>query len=460
MHDAQTEEHPLIVEAGGISYVAAEDRHGDPINQFTIRCSPVLYLAPIFLGGAAIPKGLGLSGSLSAIIAANVLGGIAAGICAAMGPRRGMPQLVMGRGSFGYLGNFLPAIFATILFIGYFSVGTIVGAEPIASMTGLPYNPLVIVVGGTSILLAVYGYSLLHLTGRWVTNAGLILLLITTGFALYKGAGPQAAATLSGSEYWFAWLSFFALIFSFTVSWMLYASDYSRYLPEATPSLKVFGYAFSGLLIGSTWMMGLGALLATVGAGNPLHGLQETLPTLLLWVVLISLIITSITHNSINLYSCAMASLTWDLPLRRRWTVVVAGTGGTIAAVFLGGTNFMNNFGQFLTLMSYFMAPWLAIMLIDYFRRDPNEKPDAFYDRDGPFAGVMWQGMSSFLIGIVVSIPFMANDFYTGPIASGFGGADTSYFVSFLVAGAIYLAIRSPRRSTAAATLDGNPTRT
>ena len=93
MHDAHTEEHPLIVEAGGISYVAAGDRHGDPINQFTIRCSPVLYLAPIFLGGAAIPKGLGLSGSLSAIIAANVLGGIAAGICAALGVAQVRPVL-------------------------------------------------------------------------------------------------------------------------------------------------------------------------------------------------------------------------------------------------------------------------------------------------------------------------------------------------------------------------------
>ncbi len=459
MNDANSEENPLIVEAGGIKYVTPQERHGDPINQFTIRCSPVLYLAPIFLGGAAIPKGLGLSGSISAIIAANVLGGIAAGICAAMGPKRGMPQLVMGRASFGYLGNFLPAVLATILFIGYFSVGTIVGAEPIANMTGLPYNPLVIVVGGTSILLAVYGYNLLHLTGRWVTNAGLVLLLITTGYAVYKGAGTLAAATLSGNDYWFAWLSFFALIFSFTVSWMLYASDYSRYLPENTPSIKVFGYAFFGLLIGSTWMMGLGALLATVGEGNPLHGLQNTLPTLLLWIVLISLIVTSVTHNSINLYSCAMASLTWDLPLRRRWTVVITGTAGTVAAVFLGGTHFMNNFAQFLTLMSYFMSPWLAIVLIDYFRRDANEKPEPFYERDGVFAGILWKGMGAFLIGVIASIPFMANDFYSGLIARQFGGADTSYFISFLVAGTVYLTIRA-NKYFVAATLSESPDKT
>lgn len=158
------------------------------------------------------------------------------------------------------------------------------------------------------------------------------------------------------------------------------------------------------------------------------------------------LIITSVTHNSINLYSCAMASLTWDLPLRRHWTVIITGTAGTIAAVFLGGTNFMNNFGQFLTLISYFMAPWLAITLIDYFGRDSNKRPEPFYDRNGAYAGVKWRGMGSFLLGIVISIPFMASDLYMGPIATQLGGADTSYFISFLVAGAVYRAIqlRSP----------------
>ena len=59
MHDSNGEDHPLIVEAGGIKYVPSEDRHGNPVNQLTIRCSPALYLAPTFLGGTSIPKGLG-----------------------------------------------------------------------------------------------------------------------------------------------------------------------------------------------------------------------------------------------------------------------------------------------------------------------------------------------------------------------------------------------------------------
>ena len=452
MSNAREDESALSIETGGISYVQPNHRHGHPTNQFTIRCSPVLYLAPIMLGGAAIPKGLGLAGSITAIIAANILGGIATAICATMGPKRGMPQLVIGRSSFGYLGIFLPAILATILFIGYFSVGTVVGAEPIASMTGLPYMPLVIVVGLTSILLAVYGYNLLHLTGRWVTNAGLVLLILATGFALYHDAGPAAVSSLSGNDFWYAWLSFFSLIFAFSAGWGLCASDYSRYLAEDTSLSQVFGYAFSGLFVGSIWMMGLGALLTSIGNGNALQGLQQVLPSLLLWIVLLSLIITSITHNAINLYSCAMASLTWDFPIKRRWTVILTGVVGTFGAVFMGGAEFMNNFGLFLNMISYYVAPYLAVIFIDYFWRDPNEAPELFYDRNGPYAGVLWKGMAAFIGAIVISIPFMANDIYTSAIAKSLGGADTSYFVSFFCAIVIYLVLRqmgAPAKSPA-----------
>ena len=46
--------------------------------------------------------------------------------------------------------------------------------------------------------------------------------------------------------------------------------------------------------------------------------------------------------------------------------------------------------------------------------------------------------MAAFVLGIVVSIPFMSSAIYTGPVADTLDGADVSYFVSFVVAGIIY----------------------
>lgn len=454
LEKSQNSDLPLIVEAAGIDYIKTQDRHGKPRNQFAIRFSPVIYLAPILLGGVGIPLGLGLTGTITAIMIANLLGSLAAAACAGMGPRRGMPQLAMSRSSFGYYGNYVPAVLASLLFVGYFSVGTVVGAKSLAGLLAAPYEPLAVAVGLASVVLAVFGHNLLHLTGRWVTAIGITLLAMVTIFALAHGVGPASAPRLSGGQFWLAWLLQFGIVFSFTSSWALYAADYSRYLPADTPFRKVFGYAFAGLFLGSSWMMGLGALLATVLPGNgPLDGLRAVLPHGLLILVLASLAITSITHNAVNLYSCSMASLTWNIPLRQSASVVLAGTIGTITAVALGGSQFQSHFNAFLIVMSYFITPWLAIRLIDFFWKSRRTHTPAidFYRKDGPFGRVRWFGLGAFTLGIIASSPLMASDLYTGPLARAMNGADVSYLISFLVAGTVYSFSRRPPSPTSKA---------
>ena len=84
--------------------------------------------------------------------------------------------------------------------------------------------------------------------------------------------------------------------------------------------------------------------------------------------------------------------------------------------------------------------PWLAVVLLDYYVFKHRE-PMAFsgappWNRNGPIA---------FAIGLIVSIPFMSEKFFTGPLASWFGGADFGYFIGFLVAGAVYIVLNRGR---------------
>src|SRR5690606_13759533 len=260
----KTSDETFIAEDAGIEPAPEHVRFGKPNSQFTIRFAPVIYLAPIFLGAVGIPLGLGLTGTLTAIILANILAAIGAGLSATMGPRFGMPQLAMGRSVFGYRGNYLPSIFASILFIGYFGIGTAVGGQSLQDLLKMPYVPMAILIGVLSIALAMYGYKLLHFFGTWVTRISIVALLIVTFLALQHDAGGAREVALTGSKYWLVWILQFSIVFSFSVSWSLYASDYSRYLPSSTSHSKIFWFASSGLFIGSSWMMGLGALLATL----------------------------------------------------------------------------------------------------------------------------------------------------------------------------------------------------
>src|SRR5690606_17436512 len=225
--------------------------------------------------------------------------------------------------------------------------------------------------------------------------------------------------------------------FSFSVSWSLYASDYSRYLPSSTSHSKIFWFASSGLFIGSSWMMGLGALLATLTPENSvMSGFSSILNPTALTIVLLSFAAASITHNAVNLYSCAMTCLAWDFPLKRSPTVVLCGIIGTTFAVVAGGSNFQDHFNSFLMVMSYFILPWLAIRLLDhYWKHRSNAAPvDQFCKKDGAFKGIRWPGMIAFVVAIAISVPFMVTDVYTGPAARAIGGADISYVISFAIA--------------------------
>ncbi len=92
---------------------------------------------------------------------------------------------------------------------------------------------------------------------------------------------------------------------------------------------------------------------------------------------------------------------------------------------------------DFLLLLAYWVAPWLAVVFFDYLvvhRGRQGLSP--FYNRSRGIGPGFW----AFLIGIAVSVPFFNQGLYTGAIASAHPGlGDISYYVSFVVAAVIYL---------------------
>lgn len=433
----------LALERHGIAYVEPGRRHGRPRNQFTVRFAPVIYLAGIYLGASGGPLGLGFTGSVTAIVLANLLGSVLTGWCAAMGPRLGMPQLPMGRSAFGHYGNYLPSVLSLLVFIGYYSVGTVLGAKSLADLFHTPYAPTVVVVAALSILIGIYGYRILHVMGRVITNASIVVLTVVSVVVLVHGGGSGTSATATGGDFWLAWFVLFAAVFGYTASWAPYASDYSRYLPEDSSRTAVSRAAALGLFTSTTWMMTLGAGLITLAPhGDVLGTFAIALPDWLRYIVLLTLGLSAIPHNSVNLYSGAMATLTCDIKLPQWVTVAAAGVFGLVLALVFGGDEFQDKFLLFLHVISYYITPWVAVLLIDYYvlHRGGRTFPaiENFYEPRGVFGRFNTAGLVSLLTGVLISIPFIANDLYTGPIAERLGGADLSYFVSGAIAAALY----------------------
>jgi NCS1 family nucleobase:cation symporter-1 len=443
----------MVVEPHGIEHIPDSERHGRPISQGTIWFAAQINFVTVLIGSLAVGFGLGFWTAAITCIAANVIGALMNSAAVAMGPKLGMPQMPMSRAAFGYRGNYLPAFLASMLFIGYFTTTNIVGAETVQQIwSGAPYTPVAIVLGLIAIVVTIYGYNLVHSVEHVMSIALAAVFVVLTVLALIHGFGPDHHTTVHGKALWTAIGLQFMIIFSFTASWAPYASDFSRYLPASTPSRLPYWWSFVGMLLGTCWMNLVGIYLGTLAAkGGVLPAIRTTAHGFA-DVVYIGIILGGLMVCVINAYSGALSGITWDIPLKRVPAVVLIGVVGIILSISFGGPKFEPTLEKFLYLVAYFITPWLAIVILDFWflNRGGADYPGTadFYRRDGGIFGVFrWPGVVALVVGVGVSVPFMATVLYTGPIGKSLNGADISYGVSAIVAGVIYYVWASRSRA-------------
>jgi nucleobase:cation symporter-1, NCS1 family len=161
--------------------------------------------------------------------------------------------------------------------------------------------------------------------------------------------------------------------------------------------------------------------------------------------MLIAIILGTGTANALNIYSGALSALVMNVPLKRWMSAIVIGVLGT-ALLLAAGTNPLKleeDYTNFLLVLAYWIGPWLAIMLTDFYLLRKGRYVTAELYRRG---GIRWAGLIAYVAGIAASVPFMSQQAFTGYIAAKYlQGADISYYVGFLVAGALYLILARPR---------------
>lgn len=120
---------------------------------------------------------------------------------------------------------------------------------------------------------------------------------------------------------------------------------------------------------------------------------------------------------------------------------------------------------MFLNLTAYFIAPYVAVLLMDYYagpRRDRSRLPE-LYDR----GRVLEWGAVAWVVGTLSSVPFWNSSLYTGFVAENHPEwGEVSYYVGFVVGALVYLLTRrlpplwhrSPGRPAAGAALPAGNT--
>jgi NCS1 family nucleobase:cation symporter-1 len=449
-----------LIESHGIDHIPETQRRGRPRHQFYVWFAVNMNPISIVVGALAVTAGLDWASTILVFLVANIVGVAGVGMAAALGPRLGMPQMTAGRATFGIDGNRLPSAAASLLFIGYFATTAILGAETVRALWNIPAWPIIVAVGLISLGLTISGYDMVHRMERWLTWLAIAVFASLTVFAVINYPAHSGISLASGSKFVPALLLVFGAIFSYAVGWSAYAADYSRYLPSHTAVRKTATSSALGLLAAMLWMELLGYAIGRLSLGDDVTlGIKALSPTPMADVTFVTVILICVAGCVMNAYSGVMSTISWGLPLGRRPATVVFSVAGTVLALIFSGPRFEPALEKFLYLVVYFITPWLSLVLLNWLLRARKyggfPSLNVFYDSRGELGGVKWASMAALVLGIAVSVPFMATSLYTGPLGRALDGADISYVVSAVVAAAIYYPLSRREIGAGEASLTG-----
>ncbi len=424
-----------------IEHIPFAERHGHSRQLLWLWLAANLTIADFAIGFIPVAIGLPLLPALLALALGNILGGLVLAWSAAMGPAAGFPQMFIGRRAFGRVGGYIPAGLNWLSTAGWFTVNTILAAFAVQLLLpGIPFVVAAATLVALQTFLVIYGHNVIQVFERYMAAVLGVLFLLAIVIALTHGSaiGAWSPKTTGSTLVLFAIV--LAISFSYIMSWSPYASDYSRYLPEITSRGYLAFYVFIGAAAASFLTEVVGVLVAILapGASGPVAALKIAMGGFGS-IAVIAVILGAMTANVLNLYSNTMSARVLDVRLPRWQLAILGGILGLIFAL-IGYQKFAQNYQDFLVALDYWIMPWLAVILIDYYRLRHRSAVE-FSQAPG------WnvRGPIAFVVGLAVSLPFMAERFFTGPLASWFGGADFGYFIGFLVAGVVYLVLN--RRS-------------
>lgn len=436
------------IEVRSIDYVPRSERHGKVWHQGPFWFTGNFVLTTLVTGFTGPALGLGALPSMLAILIGVAIGTFFMAFHANQGPRMGLPQMIQSRAQFGFRGAVVPFIAVVGVYIGFNVFNVILATDAINTVLPGARTPWYLLLVGLAVLLAIVGHDLLHRVQRWLTWLMIAVFGVLTLLAIRELRADAALA--AGPFSWSAFLVQLSAAAGYQISYSVYVSDYSRYLPEDTPPGKVIFWTYLGAGGSALWLMSLGAFLASaLPAPDAIGSIREVGNRLFdgfgTFVVLIA-VPSLVGIMAVNCYGAMLTSVsaidafTKVKPtLRLRVTGILVIAAIILAVARLIPESYLGSFNTFVLLMLYFLVPWTAVNLVDFYLvRRGHYAIGEIFNRHGLYRGWSVAGLTAYGLGLLAMVPFMALSFWTGPFTAALGGADIAFAVGLPVSGVSY----------------------
>jgi NCS1 nucleoside transporter family len=419
-------------------------------------------IAPInwALGALGIILKLGLWETIGVIVIGNFVGCAIFAAFTVMGHKTGVNQMVLSRSAFGRRGAYLPSVLMFLMTLGWIGVYTyfpvkiavaILGQFGVSDtlLTNLVVITLVMVL---QVLIGVYGFYAIRTFEKYTVPATAAVMVLMSVLAWTQPGivnWSLASPLPSGAHLAMLSLLMTATGVGWGISWVTWASDYSRFVRRSVSSASVFWYSYVGVFVPTVWLAVLGATVASVTQDtDPAKMVSAVFGGVASVLVLLLVLHGSIATNILNVYSAALAALSAGVRFSRTGLALSVGIVGYLVSVsFTFAPSFAVSFENFMTSQLLWMCPWAGVVMADFFikRRSSINVAELYAAPEtSAYGDVNRTGMVAFVAGLIAgwSVQDGLVPAFQGPISTGLlGGADLSWLAGMVVSGGLYLAL-------------------
>jgi NCS1 nucleoside transporter family len=419
-------------------------------------------IAPVnwALGALGIILKLGLWETIAVIVIGNLVGCAIFAAFTVMGHKTGVNQMVLSRSAFGVRGAYLPSVLMFLMTLCWIGVNTyfpVKIAVAILGQFGVPDTWLVEIIIITLVMalqvsIGVYGFYAIRTFEKYTVPVTVAIMVLMSILAWTRPGVVNwgLASSLPPSAH----LAMITLLMSaigvgWGISWVTWASDYSRFVPRSVPSSSVFWYSYIGMLVPTVWLAILGATIASTTLDTDPAKMVSAVfggPTSIL--VLLMVLHGPIATNILNVYSAALAALSAGFNFSRVALASIVGVAGYLVTVyFIFAPSFAKAFDNWMISLLLWMSPWAGVILADFFikRKGKIDVAELYRSPEtSAYGDINWGAMIAFFAGLVAgwSVEDGLVGALQGPISINLlGGADLSWLFGIVVSGAVYLAL-------------------
>jgi nucleobase:cation symporter-1, NCS1 family len=439
----------LALEGQGIAPIPEDARYGGVQRMFTVWFTPNMELSGVFAGTLAVVFGLGFQLGVAALVLGTILGSVPVAILCTWGPRTGTGQVPLARMPFGRA-IVLPGTVQWLSSIAWDALVGLFGGEAAQLLFGVPFWAGAAIVLAVEGVVSIFGYEFVHRLQAW-GSAILIVLFAVLTVRIFQHHVTLPHDTVHGGALLGAFVLMVTIAISQGISWATYASDYSRYMRKESSRSAIFWLTLGGLTASYVWMGTIGIAAASLLGNQTAAGVWTLMGGGTLGVLaLIAIAFGAITSNSMNDYTGSLAFQALGARVRRPVVAALVAVLAFAAIIWMHAGNTSGKFTNILLFIGYWIAPFCAIVMIDWHdskeRYTPSFLRSALAFRN---LGSGWSALVAFVLGFGAMVPFMNTSLFTGPVAHALNGADLAFYVGFIVAGLLYLALRKAARRRA-----------